>query len=356
MKRKQSKLLMMLMPVLYAMNKAFGDVQLPQDFEWNLNPQQANRLFLKPIFASTNPLTSIFSVMRRVKVEAVMYYLGHPSKIVQRNDDCEFTPKGSMSMTQRKINVYRAKIEMQQCNDEFFDTCLEYALGDEIDIFDPENPTHMKALKTAMLMHVQLATINDIFKLSFFGDRTLIDDFYNVTDGAYKFIDEAVTNGDITEVGAGSGAPLSAGDSVTIFEATHGQSKIQLRKLANNLKVRYVTESVFENYRQYLQALGTELANTYIINGVPSGLMYNGVPVIEIPEWDEVLQADFGLTNPHRVIYTATGNLKLATDIASDTTKFRVYRDPVHMKKWFYASAFTLGANYTHSELMTVAK
>lgn len=356
MKTRKLKLLTALMPVLHAMNQAFGDVELPKDFEWNLDPQRANRLFLKPIFTTSNPLTSIFSVMRRVKVEAIMYYLGHPSKIIQRNDDCEFTPKGSMGMTQRKINVYRLKVEMQQCNDEFFDTCLEYALGDELDIFDPENPAHMKALKNAMLMHVQMAKINDLFKLAFFGDRTLVDDFYNTTDGVYKFIDEAVANGDIIEVGAGSGAALNAGDSITIFESLHAQSKIQLRKLGNNLKNYMVTESIYENYRKYLQALGTELANTYIINGVPKGLLYNGIPVIEIPEWDEVLTGDFGLTNPHRAIYSATGNLKVATDISGTESKFRVYRDPVHMKKWFYASAFTFGANYTHSELMTVAK
>lgn len=362
MKRNPSKHLLnpaIMVGVMTVINqmKMFGESVMPAEFDWNLNPQAANRLFLKPIFASSNPLTDIFSVMRRVKTEAVMYYLGHPSKIIQRNDDCKFTPKGQMSMSQRKINVYRCKINMQQCNDEFFDTCLEYALGDELDIFDPESSEHLRALKNAMLTHIQIATINDMFKLGFFADRSLTDDFYNVTDGVYKFIDEAVVAGDITEVNAGSGSAYSAGDANTLLQAVHRQSNKILRNLPKNQKSYLVDEETFDNLIDYYKALGTEEANRLIVNGVPTGsYLYDGIPVIKIAEFGYVLEEDFGLTNPHRVIYQANGALKLATDIAGSATKFRVYLDQPHQKTWFYDAAFKLGANYVHNELITVAK
>ena len=337
--------------------KAFGESIMPTEFDWNLNPQAANRLFLKPIFASANPLTEIFSIMRNVKSEATMYYLGHPGKIIQRNDDCNFTPKGRMTMTQRKINVYRAKINMQQCNDEFFDTCLEYALGNELDIFDPESTDHLRKLKNAMLTHIQIATVNNMLALALYGDRTLADDFYNVTDGVYKAIDAAVVAGDITEINAGSGAAYAAGDASDVFKAVHLGSNRILRNLSKSQKEYLVDEKTFDNYVDELKALGTEEAHRLIVNGIPTdSYKYDGIEVRKVPELGDILEADFGLTEPHRVIYQAKGSLKLATDIQGSATRFRVYLDPVHQKVWFYDAAFKLGANFVHSELITVAK
>lgn len=332
-----------------------GEVREVQMFDFNLKGSNANKLFLAPIFLASNILTGMFAVMRNVKDEALMWYMGRIRKIIQANDDCKFTPKGGVNLKLRKMEVRRMKVNMSQCNDEFFNTCLERTLGNELEIFNPDSSDHIKKLKKAMLTVIQEAIVDDLFTLAFFGDRSNLDPFFGLTDGIFKKLDEAITAGEITEIATGSGAALPAGASVTIFKAMHKNSHIALRRLPKSKKTIYVSESIEDNYREYLESLGTELSHTMIVDGVER-LRWNGYPIVPVPEWDNILAEDLAQTDQHRAILTANKNLVIGTDITGSAAKVRIYQDPVHKKEWYYDAAFKLGTNFAHAEYVVYAR
>lgn len=336
------------------------EVTLSKSMDWRLNEDEISTLLLKPAFSSESPLGGNFSVLRNVKVDATMHMLNRPKRFLQSNDNCGFTPKGKMQLTSRKITVKRMKINLQFCIDELFDTCMERITGAGNDIKKMDATTRLKQLKAAMMEQIQQGAIDDIFAIAHFGKVTnTIGDadlsaFYAMLNGLWEdiFADVAAANTPATT--GVSGSALSAGDSVDLFEDTYGDAKLPLKRFKKIELVYKVTSTVYDNYRKYLQALGTELANQFIIDGVPSGLMYNGIPVIEYPEWDDILVNEYGLTIPHRVQLTVQGNDTLATDISGDSTELRVYSDEdeefIKIK-----GELRLGAREAHPELNSVA-
>lgn len=336
------------------------EVSLPKQMDWRLNEDEISTLLLKPAFSSESPLGGSFNVMRNVKVDATMHLLNRPKRFLQSNDVCGFTPKGKMQLTSRKIEVKRMKVNLQFCIDELFDTCLERITGAGNDIKKMDATARLKQLKAAMMEQIQQGLVDDIFAIVHFGKKTnTIPDadlqaFFAMINGLWEdiFADVAANNTPATT--GVSGVALSPGDSVELFEDTYGDAKLPLKRFKKSELVYKVTSTVYENYRKYLQMLGTELANTFLIDGVPAGLMYNGIPVIEYPDWDDILTNDFGLTLPHRVQLTVQGNDTIATDVTGDSTELRVYsdEDEEFLK---IKGELRLGAREAHPELNSVA-
>ncbi len=336
------------------------EVTLPKQMDWRLNEDEISTLLLTPAFSSESPLSGNFSVLRNVKVDATMHKLNRPKRFLQSNDNCGFTPKGKMQLTSRKITVARMKVNLQFCVDELFDTCLERITGAGNDIKKMDSTKALKALKAAMMEQVQQGLIDDIFAVAYFGKVTNtisdadLQSFFALMNGIWEDIFADVTAGNTPAQTGVSGSALSSGDSVDLFDDTYGDSKLPLKKFKKNFLVYNVTSTVYENYLAYLQALGTEMANQLIIDGVQVGLKYNGIPVIEHPEWDDILVNEYGLTLPHRVQLTVQGNDTLATDISGESTSLRVYSD-IDEEFIKIKGELRLGAREAHPELNSVA-
>lgn len=329
---------------------------------WNLTRSEINELILKPVFVSNSPLSNNFRVLKNVKDKAKMYFLGAPSKFIQNSDNCEFTPKGKLPLTPREIAVCRLKIEMKQCADEVFDTCWEKVLTGQGDgIWDPNATPEAKQLQSAMAEQVAKGIANDLFLISSFANpgATEADGFYDRCEkGLFPNLDLDVAQGKLVLLNANSGSALSSGDSVALFEALWANRKLDFIGFENEPAMHeiHVTHDIKENYRKYLQALGTEQAHTLIVEGVGSFLTWNGIPIYAHPEWDAELRNSFSLTQPHRAILTFANNLTVATDLTSQDVSLRIYTD-VHQKEVFTQGNLRFGgAKLAFPDLAVYAK
>ncbi len=162
--------------------------------------------------------------------------------------------------------------------------------------------------------------------------------YFNIIDGLWKQIfaqvgtnasQKAVT---ITENAGATYAeqtlnPANVKDylSRVVFAAP-----LQLRKQADRFIL--VTQSVYDAYTQSLMdACCLESSRVAMLNGVPA-LSYNGIPVIAMPKWDEMIMEyeDTGvkLNNPHRVLFTAKSVLGVGVDSPTSFEQLRVWYDP----------------------------
>jgi hypothetical protein len=88
----------------------------------------------------------------------------------------------------------------------------------------------------------------------------------------------------------------------------------------------FVTDTIFNNYRATLEALGTEKSNTLIVDGVEF-LSYRGIPLISMGI-DNYLANDFISPYPHRVLLTVPNNLGLVLNGNNDDSEVRMWFNP----------------------------
>lgn len=150
---------------------------------------------------------------------------------------------------------------------------------------------------------------------------------------------------------------LAAGEAEDIFKGLWEGAPKVLKQIPKKGKVLLVTTTVLDNYITYLESLGTEAANKLLIDG-QEFYTYRGIPIIDMG-WDESLDADFAHASgslpgyPHRVIYTALGNLVLGLDAANNYNKTEMWYNKDEEENRF-RTKLIMGAQYVHDELMAV--
>lgn len=333
-----------------------GQTSLGEAVRFDLNSEETNEMLLKPLFVSDSVLgSSKFKIMRNVKRSATMYFAGAMEGVVQANKGCGWNPQGAMPLTQRDIEVAKHCVQLELCTDEFWDTCFEYLTGQGIDIYQLDDTDAGRKVLEFLLLRVGQAVTNDVFKLSFFGDTASALPFYAQADGWNKQIEADIAAG-LTPptVVTGSGAPLAAGASVTIFEDMMNAQTDELDDLEANQKSFMVSKSIWNNYRDYLKnAPNIEGAWIALQDGMFE-LRFCGIPVIKCPQFDKVETA-LGNPDTHRAYLVYTQTLTVATDVNGAESSF-VVRFDEKTKFHEIESYFRLGFSVAHPELVVYAK
>jgi len=189
--------------------------------------------------------------------------------------------------------------------------------------------------------------------------------FYDQIDGLFKKIYAAVTAGSvkrftITKNTAATFAlqALAADEAMTIFEGVW--SKADPRLKADPSKVMFVTNSLFENYRQSLQTKGTPYDISLTTDGF-SELKWNGVTLRNMEVlWDlpildfEKTNAHAAWDNPHRALLTVPANIPVGTlnegDMSEMTAKYEEY-----LRLTWMAYGFTLDAQLLEGYMAVAA-
>lgn len=171
--------------------------------------------------------------------------------------------------------------------------------------------------------------------------------FYDYFDGLWKQIFDGVTATDIkryTDATAGGITDLNSktttaeqlalaeGDAVKWFEGVWRLADPRLK--ADMAAQFYVSNAIFENYRQYLQSKGENFTIEYTEEGFRS-LKWNGKNVVNMETvWDLDLFADFvdNTTNnayyiPNRIVLTVPANIPVATLNENDFTELEMWYD-----------------------------
>lgn len=168
--------------------------------------------------------------------------------------------------------------------------------------------------------------------------------------------DLAGSNADTTANTAPSA--LAAGEAEDNFNSLWKNAPKVLKQIPKNQKVLLVNDLVLDNYIDYHEAMGTELAHRMLIDGVEYWT-YRGIPIIDMG-WDTHLEADFAAASsslygyPHRVIYTALNNLVLGLDAAAQYNRTEMWYNKDEEENRF-RTKLIMGVNYVHNQLMAVA-
>ena len=191
--------------------------------------------------------------------------------------------------------------------------------------------------------------------------------FYDYFDGIFKQIFDGVSTGKIKRyiITANTAATpeaqeeLNAGDSVTFFEGVWKNADPRLKADPN--AIMYVSEAIFENYRQYLQSKGENFTIDYTQEGFQS-LKWNSKKVINMATiWGGYPKEDFvdNTTNnayylPNRIVFSTPENLPIATMNENDFTEIESWYE--RKDREFYLSyGFSLDAKVIEEYMISVA-
>jgi len=150
---------------------------------------------------------------------------------------------------------------------------------------------------------------------------------------------------------------LASGEAEDMFKALYKGCDKVLKEVPKNEKVFLVSDSVYENYEDYLETLGTERSHMLLETG-QDVLTYRGIPVINVG-WDTHLEADFPHNSgenpgyPHRVIYTQIYNLVLGIDSMSQYTGFKFWYN-MDQEQNRFRTKLVMGVNYVFNKLTAV--
>lgn len=170
--------------------------------------------------------------------------------------------------------------------------------------------------------------------------------FYDYFDGLFTQIFAGVTATDIKKYAGSTGdiadlnaktttaeqLTIAAGKSVDWFEGVWALADPRLKSDMNSMF--YVSNAIWENYRQYLQSKGENFSIEFTQEGFRT-IRWNGKEVVNMETvWDLDLQADFvdNTTNnayylPNRIVLTTPENMPIATLNESDFDELEIWYD-----------------------------
>lgn len=126
----------------------------------------------------------------------------------------------------------------------------------------------------------------------------------------------------------------------------------EMKQVKDQLKIM-CTSSFYENYRESLEADGTEQAHTKEVNGI-SILTFRGIELIERQEWDVHLAADFVGYYPHRALMTLPKNLVFGTDLEDADSLVEEFYDQ-NAQENVYRVQYKGGTQYSESKYIVAA-
>jgi len=320
-------------------------------FRIGLVGTQAQEMLFKPVFFDAE-IDEIFETMVLVNNKQQIGYVGVLEDIMQLSGGCGWTPKGSLGLFERCIEVDEIKVNLELCYDEFVGTVYKQKLKAGSNSSNLEGTIFMQILMTRMVQALR----KQMLKVAFFGNKASVDDAVNITDGMWSvYIPQLVAGNLVPYINSNSGTPLGAGDGIDLLTAVWENSSNVLSAVTEAQKVFLVSANVYRQYLQDLQNNGVSSAAhlTLLTNGAQR-LTFNGIEVKPMYEWQQYADNYLNVQDANFVLYTERTNFVLGTDIANPINQAIAWHDEED-EKLKVKSRFYLGFNYKHSDLITVA-
>lgn len=258
-------------------------------------------------------------------------YFGEGEMVGKAGAGCDLTAQNWQISTRTFTWVPKDwYVYLTQCYSEFLNTAAVYSLQYGINIADFTN-TEIGNILSAYLLKslrkfiIRLAWFNDTSAATVANSGTLKTgtdiSYFNILDGLFKQIELQCTANAKQKVTIKENAnstyatqKISVDNIQGYLEDLYFNAPIALRNMSDNFIL--CTQSFFDAYKKSLQVIHVETNLSYLENGKET-LSYNGVKLIPMPIWDEMLQNyDTGtkLINPHRALFTNKAILGLAVD------------------------------------------
>jgi len=114
-----------------------------------------------------------------------------------------------------------------------------------------------------------------------------------------------------------------------------------------------VTSSVADNYRDSLETGAHDGAQMKLIDGIEK-LFFRGIEVVEMLDWDERIESDFGSVRKHRILLTIPKNLVVGHDGSSDDGDIELFYDQTTQNN-FFRCEYKIGTQYIHPDYICAA-
>jgi len=315
-------------------------------------------VFLKPV--TENPLITQlgFEQIDDVVTDQYIYLNGELDKITKLRTGCgaKTDTDLGLSITRKQLSPVNLEVFKSQCADVFDNTVFRSALKRGVDTADLSDTE----IQTMLLDFVNPVITRDALRILLLADTADADADYSMMDGFYKKLADGATTDGIPDAGAIVDADLTVANIQGTLQAIYDAQDRKLRQVPDAEKRFYVTYSVYEAWKTWLQTnAALESAKTQLVNGL-NDITFQGVPLVRLDIVDEYLSADFStgspatITNPHRVVLTKPDNHVLALDTVSRYNEVRFWYsldDDVNKFK----ARYMMDYQYKYPELIVVA-
>lgn len=278
-------------------------------------------------------LNMIHTIYSNIVTYAQLGFVGKGGLVGVKNQGCDPTPQAwTVGTRDLKFDPQAWEILIALCYTDLESTAAVYSMRKGIDMSNFEDTDYM-----AILLEVLLSSMNEfVYRLIWFEDKdaknvadggTVTDgvdtDYFTIIDGLFKQMrmqsaDNPKQRVTIAEnAGATYDAQSVTSDAaVSYIKTMYRQAPIQLRNLKD--KFFLTTQGIWDAYAESLQS-ARYLETTYLnlVNGMQT-VSYNGVPIIAMPIWDEIITSYFDngtkFDNPNRIVLSAKSVLAFGVD------------------------------------------
>lgn len=346
-----------------------------------LNPQEQTE-FAKFVFErvfNLSPLSTNHAVWEGVKMKEQIVFASQLGKSGIKDAGTSRPNSGSKPVLTQKYwepakvgdTMVFQNAELNSLFKAYFSKIQKYE-----DIFVIDGTDEQKFLAEVIVN----SAIAAVYRYVWLGDKSVIEatallpglklaadlKFYDAIDGLWTKIFAEVTAGKMKRHTIAKNAlltfaaqKLAAKDATAVFEAMWLLADPRLKADPN--AIFFVTNTLWENYRQELQAVGTPYDISYTTDGF-SELKWNGKVVRNMElVWDLPLKADFAQLStaladekPHRALLTVIDNIPVATLNSGDLDTIEVFYDQIKRENYM-AYGFTLDAQILEGYMAVAA-
>ena len=305
--------------------------------------------------ASQNPF-DLHRVMSDVKTKTNIYTVGALSNIIQSDTGCGFSASGTVAITDKVIEPYRLKINVEQCEDAFTQTIFAEAQKSGVDRADITGTI----VSEMDINAVSRGMRDDLIKVAWFSDVASAHAFYGNIKGYWQlFLDSGFTGYTLdlnTSATYESGDVLATDGAYAALKNLYTNMPAAMRSIKGDL-VAYVTSSVYDNLLSTVEQTGTDSGLTRIQDGI-SQLKFRGIPVVDMSLWDASL-ADganvmTGQIGSNAICITTPDNLVIGTDVTDPNSELSVWYEKKD-EKYYVSSKFLFGCQIVFDELVVAA-
>lgn len=312
--------------------------------------KQAEEIIMLPIVESTK-LEQLHTIITGVKAKQQVVYIGDLDKITKLDAGCGLgASEADLDLSEKWWDPAELKVWLTECYKTNMDKLFAWGGKNGIERSDLTDTEYLQMI----IERVEATMPKDAFRIVWFASKTIANvsgggvlkngvsvTDYNQINGFWDQIYDIMTANPGQKVAIAENAlttkaaqmALAADTAVDVFEGLLTSSTVDPRLLGDDNRVIYCTQSLFNNYKKYLRSFPNIDASYERIEGRYDSLMFDGVQVISVPDWDRIIRADFDNGTkydlPHRAVLTTKDNLPIALDASEALTDLKVFYDDV---------------------------
>jgi len=349
------------------------------------NGTYAAKILLEPMFHSDDIMRN-YTIYPNVKYKQNILMAPSLKSITALNAGCiANTCVGTQfEVTQKTIEVENVSVKQTQCWDEFKSEVIVESYKNGINMPDLSGTE----LAQVIIDRVRGGISNDMIRNMWAGLKSgagipaaadctytsmgaglwdlLAADANFANSGVLQRVDGAGVAADYNVVTG----TISIADVAKLLDKAFAGAPAELQQVEASAKRMFVTPNVYNAYYASLTLVANTGAVDYGHSEAQAGksrLFYRGIEVVAMYEWDTALTARTGADLPaiftvtdkagaafqaaNGVIYTATANLFIGTDVTAPENELKMFYDEVS-DNMLVRSYFTMGFQYGWTNLI----